>query len=248
MMRTAAILILIGLMAAPAAAQGRGRDKGKVPPGHMPQSGECRVWYDGVPPGQQPSPTSCAQAQRIAARDGARVIYGADTRRGRDDDRWERDDERRRRADERRARGSRDDGDDDDRNRGRRDDRRTRDDRDDDDRDRGRAVPRTGQYPNGTRVPDTRSRDRRRENVSSTAAYQKGFDDGRVKGREDAGDRDSHDPERHAWYRSANRGYHTAHGSMEAYADLYREGFRRGYEEAYRANEGASRNRSWWPF
>jgi hypothetical protein len=225
MMRAVAILILIGFMAAPAAAQGRGRGKEKVPPGHMPQAGECRVWYDGVPPGRQPSPTSCAEAQRIAARDGARVIYGTDSRRGRDDDRWERDDERRGRV-------------------GTNDDRRTRDNRE----PRGRAVPRTGQYPGTTRIPDDRRRNRRGENVTSTAAYQRGFDDGRVKGREDAGDRDSYDPDRHSWYRSANRGYHTAYGSKEEYADLYREGFQRGYEEAYRTNQGANRNRTWWPF
>lgn len=43
----------------------------------MPPAGLCRVWHDGVPPGRQPRAMNCAEAERIAARDGgARVIYG----------------------------------------------------------------------------------------------------------------------------------------------------------------------------
>jgi hypothetical protein len=69
-------LISVGCLAAPAAAQGR-RDSQGIPPGQLPRSGECRVWYDGRPPGQQPRSMSCAEAERIAARDRrARVIYG----------------------------------------------------------------------------------------------------------------------------------------------------------------------------
>ena len=72
-----AALVLIGAMAAPAAAQGRGGWQGRVPPGQMPPAGSCRVWYDGVPPGQQPPPMSCRDAERIASRSrDARVIYG----------------------------------------------------------------------------------------------------------------------------------------------------------------------------
>ena len=43
----------------------------------MPPPGSCRVWYDNRPPGQQPRPTNCRDAERVAARDrSARVIYG----------------------------------------------------------------------------------------------------------------------------------------------------------------------------
>lgn len=61
-------------MAVPAQAQGK-RGPDKVPPGHMPPPGMCRVWVDGVPPGRQPPPTDCATARRQAGYD-ARVIYG----------------------------------------------------------------------------------------------------------------------------------------------------------------------------
>ncbi len=87
MRRTLTVLLALALLptAATVEAQGRGRDRRDVaraqgiPPGQMPPADRCRVWYDGVPPGRQPGATSCAQAERIAARDrNARVIYGED--------------------------------------------------------------------------------------------------------------------------------------------------------------------------
>jgi len=51
----------------------------RVPPGHMPPPGYCRVWYPGVPPGHQPPPEPCGRAFRGYAYDGA-VIIGAPTR------------------------------------------------------------------------------------------------------------------------------------------------------------------------
>ena len=108
-------LTTLALAAQPLEAQGgRGnsgrREMGpdKVPPGHLPAPGECRVWVDGVPPGRQAAPTDCATARRDARRSGGRVIYGSD--RDRRDDDW-RDDDRRddsRRDDDR---DRRDDGD-----------------------------------------------------------------------------------------------------------------------------------------
>jgi hypothetical protein len=85
-MRTAAIsLVLLGLMAGTSQAQGNGRygrNQG-IPPGQMPPAGMCRVWYDNLPPGRQPRPTNCDQAERLASRDrDARVIYGGDDRYG----------------------------------------------------------------------------------------------------------------------------------------------------------------------
>lgn len=31
----------------------------KVPPGHMPPPGQCRIWFPDRPPGHQPPPGSC---------------------------------------------------------------------------------------------------------------------------------------------------------------------------------------------
>ena len=92
----AAAVITAAALATPgvAEAQGRGRASGKVPPGHLPRAGECRVWYEGRPPGRQPAPTSCSRAEAEASRSGARVLYGGDRRSDRydGDDRYERDD------------------------------------------------------------------------------------------------------------------------------------------------------------
>jgi hypothetical protein len=76
-----AVLLLAGI-ALPASAQSRERGADKVPASHRPPPGMCRIWIDGVPPGQQPEPTDCATAvrERPAA---SRVIFG--DRRGEDD-------------------------------------------------------------------------------------------------------------------------------------------------------------------
>lgn len=47
----------------------------KVPPGHLPPPGMCRLWYYDRPPGHQPRPVSC---RRI----GRRIPYGAAVIRG----------------------------------------------------------------------------------------------------------------------------------------------------------------------
>lgn len=56
-----------------------GRRGSKVPPGHRPPPGMCRVWIDGVSPGHQPEATDCASARVQSARiPNSRVIYGDD--------------------------------------------------------------------------------------------------------------------------------------------------------------------------
>lgn len=81
-MRQAAFaLILLATVTGTSEAQGRGRSNTAqgIPPGQMPRAGECRVWYDNLPPGRQPAPTNCDQAERVASRSrDARVIYGDD--------------------------------------------------------------------------------------------------------------------------------------------------------------------------
>jgi hypothetical protein len=57
--------------------RGRGRDDDsrgfrsiRVPRGHYPPRGACRVWFEGRPPGRQPRATSCERLY-------GRVPYGA---------------------------------------------------------------------------------------------------------------------------------------------------------------------------
>jgi len=47
-----------------------------VPPGHLPNEGECRIWIPGTPPGRQPRPKSrpCAGIESLAPA-GTWIIY-----------------------------------------------------------------------------------------------------------------------------------------------------------------------------
>jgi hypothetical protein len=68
-------VLTLALAAAPVSAQTRTHTRADIPPGHLPPKGMCRVWIDGVPPGQQPPVTTCsaALANRVA---NSRVIFG----------------------------------------------------------------------------------------------------------------------------------------------------------------------------
>ena len=46
----------------------------RVPPGHFPRPGECRLWFPDRPPGQQPSSGSCVGLGRIAPA-GTWILY-----------------------------------------------------------------------------------------------------------------------------------------------------------------------------
>jgi hypothetical protein len=46
----------------------------KVPPGHFPRPGECRLWFPSRPPGQQPRAGSCVGLARIAPA-GTMILY-----------------------------------------------------------------------------------------------------------------------------------------------------------------------------
>lgn len=46
----------------------------RVPPGHYPPPGLCRIWYVGVPPGHQPRPANCRTLMRRVPQ-GAFLLY-----------------------------------------------------------------------------------------------------------------------------------------------------------------------------
>jgi hypothetical protein len=108
----------------------------------------------------------------------------------------------------------------------------------------GRAVPRYG-YPDAGRYPDYgRGPDRNGRYGSpgygygSNIAVQNGYTDGLEKGRKDARERKSYDVLRHSWYRNGDRHYEREYGLRDLYKAAYRDGFKRGYDEAYRGSAG----------
>ena len=170
---TVAIALFATLVAAPLGAQGRGRDKQKnVPPGHRPPAGMCRIWIDGVPPGQQPAPTDCATAVRNRPSNG-RVLFGDDAAKPGSANKWkgkDKDDDRHRKSDrdddDRRRRGDDDDDDDD-----RWEDRRRSGDSSRRDDDRVRVGPLEFPRPRGT---GTTTNSRLLPLMNSAVSYERG--------------------------------------------------------------------------
>jgi hypothetical protein len=59
----------------PGPPPGRPHASPKIPPGHLPPPGACRVWFPNRPPGHQPPPGPCEELQyRVPP--GAYLIRG----------------------------------------------------------------------------------------------------------------------------------------------------------------------------
>ncbi len=66
----------------------------RVPPGHMPRPGYCRLWYPGRPPGHQPRARPCEQVFRMRHYGGAVILGAPDFRPDFRGARWDGDDDR----------------------------------------------------------------------------------------------------------------------------------------------------------
>ena len=79
-----------------------------------------------------------------------------------------------------------------------------------------------------------RDRDRNRGNYGQQVAEQRGYSTGLDRGRDDARNHRSFNPNNSSHYRDGDSGYRSEYGSREAYRQAYRAAFRRGYENGYR--------------
>ena len=52
-----------------------GHTQVRVPPGHLPPPGECRIWFPDRPPGHQPPPGDCRKLSSQVPR-GAVLVEG----------------------------------------------------------------------------------------------------------------------------------------------------------------------------
>lgn len=84
-------------------------------------------------------------------------------------------------------------------------------------------------------------------------ARERGYEDGLQTGESDANRRQSYNPQRSHFFKNATYGYDRSFGNKEAYKQAYRDGFVRGYDEAFRSYGGSRRGRNggngrWFPW
>ena len=75
--------------------------------------------------------------------------------------------------------------------------------------------------------------DIRRGNGYPDVAYDIGYRDGLEAARSDWRKHKDYRPEKHDNYEDASHGYHDSYGPKNAYKERYRQGFLRGYNDAY---------------
>ena len=83
-------------------------------------------------------------------------------------------------------------------------------------------------YPD--RYPD---RYETRRSINAGPAFDLGYREGLEEGRKDRDKHKRFDPDNHGEFRDADHGYRSEYGSKELFRDEFRDGFLRGYREAY---------------
>jgi hypothetical protein len=78
-----------------------------------------------------------------------------------------------------------------------------------------------------------RNRDSRHETYSGRIGFDKGYEDGLRRGRDDGEDGDRYDVTRDGRYRDGDHGYRSSYGSRFNYVRSYRSGFELGYQDGY---------------
>lgn len=90
------------------------------------------------------------------------------------------------------------------------------------------------------------------DNISQVA-FNQGYQDGIYTGSRDSQRGQSYNPQRSHFYRNGHgdNGGYGRYGNSYQYAQVYRQGFLRGYDEGFRRygyNQGRSGNYGRWPF
>jgi hypothetical protein len=75
--------------------------------------------------------------------------------------------------------------------------------------------------------------DSRYETAASRIGFDKGYEDGLRRGRDDGEDGDRYDVTRDGRYRDGDHGYRSSYGSRYSYVRSYRSGFELGYQDGY---------------
>jgi hypothetical protein len=107
---------------------------------------------------------------------------------------------------------------------------------------------------NRNRNDDWRNRRNGQYGNISQVAINQGYQDGIYTGARDAERRQSYSPQRSHFYRNGHgdNGGYGSYGNSYQYAQAYREGFLRGYDEGFRRYGGYNNRRSGttrnWPF
>jgi hypothetical protein len=78
-----------------------------------------------------------------------------------------------------------------------------------------------------------RTRGSRHETAAGRIGFDKGYEDGLRRGRDDGDDGDRYDVTRDGRYRDGDHGYRSSYGSRYSYVRAYRSGFELGYSDGY---------------